>query len=273
MLDVADGRQALGDDRTREGRRGVVEPQVEVRDVQRVVVERSLFVRRHDVPGQDHRDPRLGVREVDGNIGDLGGVEGRLVVPPPPWRRSARLDRPTVELHAGENVVGESDVELPGPESLVERTHRRLVPLRELLLRRTGHQDGPKDLALPRERVARARRHVPQERCRRGDERRREAGETAGEVAGEKMETVSSSPEEEPSSAERKRLRRQWAQLIRRIYEADPLLCQCGQRMRILSFLTDPPVVDKILKHVESKAPGSQRGPPPDDDEQQQLAY
>jgi hypothetical protein len=34
--------------------------------------------------------------------------------------------------------------------------------------------------------------------------------------------------------------------------------------MRILSFLTDPPVVDKILKHLELKAPGSQRGPPPE---------
>ena len=34
------------------------------------------------------------------------------------------------------------------------------------------------------------------------------------------------------------------------------------------AFLTDPPVVDKILKNVELKAPGSQRGPPPDDQEQ-----
>jgi hypothetical protein len=39
--------------------------------------------------------------------------------------------------------------------------------------------------------------------------------------------------------------------------------------MRILSFLTDPPVVDRILKHIELNAPGSQRGPPPDGEEHQ----
>jgi len=30
------------------------------------------------------------------------------------------------------------------------------------------------------------------------------------------------------TKSERKRLRRQWAQLLRRVYEADPLLCECG---------------------------------------------
>jgi hypothetical protein len=94
--------------------------------------------------------------------------------------------------------------------------------------------------------------------------------DTAGEAAAESTNTATTSAEQEPSSAERRRLRRQWARLIRRIYEADPLLCECGSRMRVISFLTDPPVVDKILKHLELKAPGSQRGPP--DDEQQQLA-
>ena len=100
--------------------------------------------------------------------------------------------------------------------------------------------------------------------------RRQRTGETAEEATNQKAAT---SPEQEPSSAERRRLRRQWARLIRRIYEADPLLCgQCGHQMRILSFLTDPPVVDKILKHVELEASGSQRGPPSQDDEEQQLA-
>jgi hypothetical protein len=52
--------------------------------------------------------------------------------------------------------------------------------------------------------------------------------------------------------------------MIRRIYEVDPLLCACGETMRILSFLTDPPVVDKILRHLESRP--SQRAPPGDED-------
>jgi hypothetical protein len=65
-----------------------------------------------------------------------------------------------------------------------------------------------------------------------------------------------------PSSAERRRLRRGWAQLIRRVYEIDPLLCPCGETMRVLSFLTDPTVVRKILRHLESQSSGRQRGPP-----------
>ena len=33
--------------------------------------------------------------------------------------------------------------------------------------------------------------------------------------------------------------------------------------MRVISFLTDPPVVDKFLKHLEQKgSPESERGPP-----------
>ncbi len=43
-----------------------------------------------------------------------------------------------------------------------------------------------------------------------------------------------------------------WARLIKKIFEADPLLCPCGGRMRSLSFITDPRVVDRILQHRES---------------------
>lgn len=68
---------------------------------------------------------------------------------------------------------------------------------------------------------------------------------------------------EEPSAAERKRLRRGWARMIRRIYEVDPLLCPCGETMRILSFLTDPPVVAKVLRHLASRP--MQRAPPGDE--------
>lgn len=99
--------------------------------------------------------------------------------------------------------------------------------------------------------------------------RRKAAGVGSG---GEERAAAPSSPDElEPTSAEKTRLRCQWAQLIRWIYEADPLLCECGGRMRILSFLTHPPVVEKILAHLERKGPGSQRGPP-STDEGQQLA-
>jgi hypothetical protein len=43
-----------------------------------------------------------------------------------------------------------------------------------------------------------------------------------------------------------------WAVLLARIYEVLPLLCPaCGGLMRIVSFITDPPVVIAILHHLE----------------------
>ena len=74
------------------------------------------------------------------------------------------------------------------------------------------------------------------------------------------------------TTAERRRLRRQWARLIRRIYEADPLLCECGHPMRVISFLTDPPVVDKILQHLEGKIEASERAPPDQESEYQLVS-
>ena len=58
--------------------------------------------------------------------------------------------------------------------------------------------------------------------------------------------------------------------LLARIYEVLPLLCPvCGGPMRILSFLTDPPVVTAILLHLElphTPPPiSSARGPPQGD--------
>ena len=36
----------------------------------------------------------------------------------------------------------------------------------------------------------------------------------------------------------------------RSVYEADPLLCRCGQRMRVVEFITQMPTIRKILDHV-----------------------
>ena len=50
-----------------------------------------------------------------------------------------------------------------------------------------------------------------------------------------------------------------WAKWIRKIYETDPLTCsECGEPMRIISFITDPLEVAKILEHIgkqTSRAP------------------
>jgi hypothetical protein len=66
-----------------------------------------------------------------------------------------------------------------------------------------------------------------------------------------------------PASPERRALRRLWAALIRCIYEVDPLVCpRCGEAMRIIAFITEPKVIDKILRHLETRAAAG-RAPPP----------
>ena len=68
----------------------------------------------------------------------------------------------------------------------------------------------------------------------------------------------------EPGAAERRRLRRSWARLIRRIFEVDPLVCtDCGGEMRIVSFILDPAVVRKILNHLGDSHLPPARAPPP----------
>ena len=66
----------------------------------------------------------------------------------------------------------------------------------------------------------------------------------------------------ELDAAERRGRRRAWAQLIRRIYEANPLTCSCGAHMRILSFILDPKVVTKILKDIAKRPTVRGRAPP-----------
>ena len=52
---------------------------------------------------------------------------------------------------------------------------------------------------------------------------------------------------EEPSMAHK----RNWARLIQKIYEVDPLTCaKCRGRMRIIAFIEEPEIVKKILKHL-----------------------
>jgi hypothetical protein len=48
-----------------------------------------------------------------------------------------------------------------------------------------------------------------------------------------------------------KAFRRNWARLIQKIYEVDPLICgKCGGPMRVVSVIEDEQVIKKILKHL-----------------------
>ncbi|MFC1744994.1 transposase [Candidatus Riflebacteria bacterium] len=52
-------------------------------------------------------------------------------------------------------------------------------------------------------------------------------------------------------AASKKEFRRNWARLIQKIYEVDPLeYPKCGGAMRIISFIEEPPVIEKILRHL-----------------------
>jgi len=43
-----------------------------------------------------------------------------------------------------------------------------------------------------------------------------------------------------------------WAEMIRKVYEVDPMVCpKCGGAMKVVSFLTEPAVVDRIIDHLK----------------------
>jgi hypothetical protein len=46
--------------------------------------------------------------------------------------------------------------------------------------------------------------------------------------------------------------RRNWARLIRKIYEIDTLVClQCDGQMRVIAFIEEMDVIRKIFKHLD----------------------
>jgi hypothetical protein len=56
---------------------------------------------------------------------------------------------------------------------------------------------------------------------------------------------------DQPQGRVRQAAARCWAMLLARIYECLPLACpKCGQPMRLIAFIMEPPVVEKILIHI-----------------------
>jgi hypothetical protein len=66
-------------------------------------------------------------------------------------------------------------------------------------------------------------------------------------------------PSTTPSQRER---RRQWARLIAKVFEVDPLRCACGATMRVVSFILDPAVIRRILEHRPRTEPRAHAPPP-----------
>jgi hypothetical protein len=60
-----------------------------------------------------------------------------------------------------------------------------------------------------------------------------------------------------------------WADLMRRVFEIDVLACVCGAQLRFVATIEDPPVVQRILRHLglPTDAPAvAPARPPPDSD-------
>lgn len=75
---------------------------------------------------------------------------------------------------------------------------------------------------------------------------------------------VKAAPKEVPSP-EAKARKARWAELLRLVFEVDPLTCEkCGGQMKIISFITpnQPAVLEKILDHLGEPSVPLARGPP-----------
>jgi hypothetical protein len=58
--------------------------------------------------------------------------------------------------------------------------------------------------------------------------------------------------------------RRSWARLIKKVYEADPLICaRCAGPLKIISLIGDAPVIEKILRHLKIWDRPERPPPPP----------
>jgi len=69
----------------------------------------------------------------------------------------------------------------------------------------------------------------------------------------------------EPGSAEARR-RSSWARVLQKVFEVDPLLCpRCKTEMRVVAWITDPVVIERIVAHRKRaglESPFDARGPP-----------
>ncbi len=92
-------------------------------------------------------------------------------------------------------------------------------------------------------------------------------GEYANVVRGKRAKQGPQAPlsEEKPLPL---RLKALWRELLKHIYEVDPLLCPCGGKLKRIALILDPAVIQKILRHLKRwppprRPPKRPRDPPP----------
>jgi hypothetical protein len=85
-----------------------------------------------------------------------------------------------------------------------------------------------------------------------------------GKANGDAVEESLTMVEPEPDAL--REAKRRWAELLRRIMEVDPLACpRRGETMRVVAFITEPKVIDRILDHLRRTHATRRRprAPPP----------
>ena len=126
----------------------------------------------------------------------------------------------------------------------VNLSRLRYHPESELILydSKAGHDANDAELLDPLEFLPRVLIHVPEP----NKHLVRFYGAYANRVRAEKIASNHSSEQEEQNEDEepppRRALSKRWTDLIYRIYRVDPLTCRrCGEKMKILAFITSLP--------------------------------
>jgi hypothetical protein len=77
----------------------------------------------------------------------------------------------------------------------------------------------------------------------------RTRGARARRLAGAGERPASGDREADLPTPSQREHRRQWARLLAKVFEVDPLRCSCGGTMRVIAFSLDPKVIRKIRQH------------------------
>jgi hypothetical protein len=104
--------------------------------------------------------------------------------------------------------------------------------------------------------LAEVTQHIP----RKGEHQIRYYGQYSNKRRGQKAKQEA--VEKRTLDAQQKKFVMKWAQLIKMVYEVDPLICpKCGGMMKIVSFIEEKDLIRKILTHCRLWKDPPQRPP------------
>ena len=177
-------------------------------------------------------------------------------------------DSVRVEPEDGKSMERMAGYILKPPLSLARMTYADGAD--EVVYERKGSkgQPGPEERFDPLDFLARVIAHIPEPRSHLVRYVGHYSNVSRGRRKKGKEEPLSPAhPREREddglSDAQRRARRRAWANLIRRVFEIDPLVCNnCGGSMRIISVILEHKVITKILGHLARKGIKPGRGPP-----------